>query len=81
MQVVSDQIGLWEWETQRLQARRGVLYSNFESKVIFDEFVAFVERSGFGLSVSRKDQCVAVPAEAHEACKAEIRRIKAVRLP
>lgn len=76
LQVVSDQIGLWQWELRRLGAHRSVLYSNFESRELYRRFVGFTTKLGIQVFRSDEKQQVVVQAEGHEECKAEIKRLK-----
>lgn len=75
VQVVTDQIRLWDRELRRLQEQRSVLYANFESPELFQEFVAAVGH--LAQCVNADKQQVVVPSGAHDTCKAEIKRLKA----
>lgn len=72
--MVTDQIRLWDKELKRLRATRAVLYSNFESGELFTRFAEFAQSAATYVSAERRQ--VVVPADFHEDCKAEIKRLK-----
>jgi hypothetical protein len=74
--VVSDQIRLWQQELQRLSIHRAVLYSNFESPVLYRKTADFADRIGAQLYRDDDTQQLVARGEAHEQMKAEIKRLK-----
>lgn len=76
LQVVTEQITLWERELRRLGSRRATMYSNFESQELYERTAAFAQRLGVVLFRSDAQRWLVVQAEAHEHVRAEIRSLK-----
>lgn len=75
--VVSDQIRLWERETQRLLVQPAILYKNFERNDLYLRTRDYVDKIGASLlKDDSQRQLVAIPMH-HDAIKAEIKKAKA----
>ena len=72
VQVVADQIRLWQQERARLSATDCWLYRNFESEQLYSRVAAFAERMGQAVWKDDTRQCLAVPNDFKERIKAYI---------
>ncbi len=75
-QVVSDQLRLWERETQRVEGQGAVLYQAFERSEYFFQCVAYAKQQGTWLYDDDRDSLIA-RQDGHEGMKAFIKEIKA----
>ncbi len=76
-QVVSDQVRLWQADTQRVRVSRAVLYDDFPSAQVFRMSAARARELGAWLwEDARGTGRLAVAAEAHEAMRDYIKSIK-----
>lgn len=74
-QVVSDQLRLWERETQRVGGQPAVLYQSFELPEYFYQCVEFAKQQGTWVFDDDRDTLIA-QQDGHEAMKAFIKGIK-----
>lgn len=74
--MVSDQLRLWERETQRVEGQAAVLYQAFELPDYFYRCVEYAKQQGTWLYDDDRDSLVA-RQDGHEGMKGFIKEIKA----
>jgi Transcription factor Tfb2 (p52) C-terminal domain len=67
LQVVADQIRLWQADAQRVRQTRAVLYDDFSSVTLFEKTLSFAQQLGALLWDDRRG-CgrLVARAEAHD---------------
>ena len=78
MQVVSDQVRLWQADTQRVRSDRAVLYDDFPSKEVFAKSCGRARELGAWLWEDAKAGMgrLAVLESGHDKMREYIRSIK-----
>lgn len=77
MQVVADQIRLWQADVQRVRQTRAVLYDDFQSATLFEKTLAFARKIGACLWDDRKGGGRLVArADAHDQIREFIKANK-----
>lgn len=74
--VVADQIQLWQAELNRLKVDRATSYFDFETDQLFRQAVAAATRMGVVLSANERKRQLVVASQAHDAMRAELKKIK-----
>lgn len=76
LQNVTEQVSLWEAESDRVQHQRAYLYGNFASPEMFALTLKFATNSGYMLWSNPEKQMVACKHEAHPSMREYIKSIK-----
>ena len=76
LQNVTEQVSLWEAESDRVQHQRAYLYGNFASPEMFALTLKFATDSGYMLWSNPEKQMVACKHEAHSSMRDYIKSIK-----
>ena len=76
LQVVSDQIRLWQAETQRVQHFKAHLYDNFESEELFYKTAQQAKMLGTWLWQDDSRQRLVALSEGHDQTREFIRNNK-----
>ena len=76
LQNVTEQVSLWEAESDRVQHQRAYLYGNFASPEMFALTLKFATDSGYMLWSNPEKQMVACKLEAHPSMREYIKSIK-----
>ena len=77
LQVVADQIRLWQQELGRLAAHPSKMYENFESPQLYASAAAFAQEGGALLYKNDDRQQLVVPAAFHDRMKLHLQQQKA----
>lgn len=77
MQVVADQIRLWQADAQRVRHTRAVLYDDFSTITLFEKTLSFAQQLGACLWVDQKG-CgrLVARADAHDKIREFIKANK-----
>jgi Transcription factor Tfb2 (p52) C-terminal domain len=79
VQVVSDQIRLWQADLMRVGQQQAVLYDDFPSAEVFQKSCAFARSHGVWLwqdAAGGSQRRLVVRKDGHEPMRAYIRSIK-----
>ena len=76
LQNVTEQVSLWEAESDRVQHQRAYLYGNFASPEMFALTLKFATDSRYMLWSNPEKQMVACKLEAHPSMREYIKSIK-----
>ena len=73
LQVVSDQIRLWQAETQRVQHFKAHMYDSFESEELFHKTAEHTKLMGTWLWQDNQNQRLVAQSEGHDQTREFIR--------
>ena len=76
MQVVSDQVRLWQADTQRVRHQKAVLYDSFPSPQIYQLAATFAQQQGWLLWKSDTQGRFVSQAVGHDQMRTYIKSIK-----